>query len=154
MSKNSIAYNGIHALVKYRIEFCNSLIKWMARGYSYGTWGVDPLGDGSVCLSRTTLYAWEKDYPEWAEAKKKGYEAGLKFFETLLINSTMGVIPKSLKDLESKGINLSAVIFTLKTRFHEEFAEKSIVDHTSSDNSIKISFVEACDENKKKSDPE
>lgn len=136
----------VHGNTKYRPSFPESLIAWMERGHSYMTWGVDPLGDGSLRISRTQMYAWEKTYPEWKEAKIKGYQAGLKYFERLLINAANGVLPDDLKDLNSKGISLSAVIFTLKTRFHKEFSEKQVVEHTATPgSSVTVNFVKPDD---------
>lgn len=120
---------------KYKEEFCEDLIRHMSQGYSYTTWGV------SHDISTSAMYKWENEHPEWLDAKKRGYAAGQIFFEKLLMSASMGIIPENLKKIESKGINLSAVIFALKTRFHKEYSEKIEVDNTSSDGSMKVTFV-------------
>ena len=123
--------------LKYRIEFCQNLIDHMAAGYSYTTWGVDPLGDGSVSICSSTMYLWEEQYPEWLAAKKEGYKAGMKFFENLLVEGAAGCLPEKLVG-RSKGINLSGVIFALKTRFHKEYGEPK--EETSDLKDITISY--------------
>lgn len=107
----------------------------MAGGNSFKTFGVD-LG-----VAHSTLYEWVKNHPEFADAKKQGYDAGLKFFEQLLTSASVGILPDKLKQLNSSGINMTAVIFALKTRFHKEYGEINKVDHTSSDGSLEVGFV-------------
>lgn len=124
-----------HGNTKYRPEFCEMLVKHMSQGNSFTTFGVD------INISSTTLHQWTKDHEEWKEAKQRGFDAGLKFFEQLLTSASVGVMPEKLKELNSNGISLSAVIFALKTRFHKEYGEKTQVDHTSSDGSLEIGFV-------------
>ena len=127
--------NNDHGLSKYRAEYCEMLVKHMAGGNSFMTFGVD------IDVSSVTLHAWVKKHPEWAEAKRKGYAAGLKFFEQLLTSASVGILPDKLKQLNSSGINMTAVIFALKTRFHKEYGEINKVDHTSSDGSLEVGFV-------------
>lgn len=122
----------------YRPEMCEELVAWMSQGYSYTTFSASK---GPSYVSVATMYQWEKDHPQWQQAKKDGFAAGQKFFEDLLLNASVGVIPDSLKKLKSKGINLSGVIFALKTRFHKDYSEKIEVDTTSSDGSQKVTFV-------------
>jgi len=153
----------IHGNSKYDHDFPDMLIAWMSQGYSYGTFGVDPYQDGSVSIARSAFYLWEEKHPEWKAAKDKGYAAGLLLFESMLIGCASGVPPEmkikgiagisaeNLAMIGVKKINLSAVIFSLKTRFHKEYSDKSVVDHISSDSSMKIAFVKP---NKKEDDNE
>lgn len=111
---------------KYKEEFCEELIEWMAEGKSYMTWGAMR----TPTISKTQQYKWEQDHPEWKEAKEIGYAKGLAFFETLLRSCALGVVPPQLKNMGAKNLNLTAIIFTLKTRFHEEYSERQKIEHT------------------------
>lgn len=79
----------------------------------------------SVCaeigISREIAYRWMRDIPEFGEAIKEGQELAQRFWETLLVSDATGTMPKSLLAKNSKGINTTAVIFTLKTRFHKDY---------------------------------
>jgi hypothetical protein len=114
----------------YRPEYCQDLIDFMKKGYSLASFGAE------VRKSRETLYQWMKKYPDFGEAHKIGKQAALKFFETMLINATMGTIPNQLKAMGSKKLDISAIIFALKTRFHLDYGEKQYIDHSSSDGSM------------------
>ena len=118
--------------IKYRKAYCEELIKWMGKGKSYITWGAkhDPR------IATSTQYNWEKDFPEWKEAKRIGYALGLDYYENLLQSVMLGIVPGELKALGSKNINLTAVIFTLKTRFHNQYGEISKVDHSNKDGTL------------------
>ncbi|AFC22563.1 hypothetical protein phi1422_0043 [Bdellovibrio phage phi1422] len=100
----------------------------MSKGQSYSTFTLD------VGVTVQTFYEWEKKYPEWKAAKDVGYQAGLKFFETLLVAKATG---------QRKQYDLGATIFVLKTRFHKDYSERVIQDHQSSDNTIEVHFVKA-----------
>jgi len=127
---------GIGAKSKYKEEFCESLIKHMAEGYSYSTWGVDNN------ISTSTMYRWESDGPDWTEAKDIGYHSGLKLFESILISNSQGLIPDDLKDKGSTGVNTSGLKFILKTRYHKIYSEINKVEHSEVDNTpIQVNFV-------------
>ena len=120
-------------VVLYKKKFCEMLIAHMAKGYSYTTFCAE------INVGRQTLYDWEKAHPEWLEAKAIGYEKGLKLFETLAVTKSMG---KKLKGSDY-GIDMNAVTFMLKTRFHKEYTEKAEVTHSVNPeaNKLKIEFV-------------
>lgn len=121
----------------YKPEYCELLIKTMKQGYSLASFA------GDIGKSRDTVYNWMKKYPEFKEAHQVGKQLALKFFETMLINCTMGIIPEQLKQLGSKKIDVTAVIFALKTRFHKDYGETQKIDHSSSDGSLRLEFVDA-----------
>jgi|AntAceMinimDraft_13_1070369.scaffolds.fasta_scaffold00150_39 hypothetical protein len=124
---------------KYKKEYCDMLVKHMAKGGSFKTFGVD------IDVASSNLYVWVNDYEEFRIAKEKGYAAGLRFYEQLLQSASMGMLPEQLKNMGSKGINLSAVIFALKTRFHKDYGEISIVENTGSNEPIQVNFVKPDD---------
>jgi len=119
----------------YKPEYCQDLIDFMKKGYSLASFGAE------IGRSRETLYQWMKKYPEFGEAHKVGKQAALKFFETMLINATMGTIPNQLKALGSKKLDIAAIIFALKTRFHLDYGEKQQIDHSSRDGSMSPTVI-------------
>jgi hypothetical protein len=123
----------------FRPEYCDELIRWMAQGKSYITWGAKH----SPRVAQTTMYEWEKKFPDWVEAKKTGYALGLDYYENLLQAVALGIVPNELKELGSKRIDITAVIFVLKTRFHREYGEMQKIDHTSNGKDLlSVEFVD------------
>lgn len=122
---------------KYKKKFCKSLIDHMSKGKSYITWG--PTQEDRI--SPATQYLWEKAQPDWLDAKEMGYALGLAYYEKLLTAVMLGIVPPELKNLGSKRIDLTAVIFTLKTRFCKEYGEKQQIEHTSPDKILSVNFV-------------
>lgn len=102
--------------ILYRPEYCEMLIKHMAQGFSYETFGAE------VGCGRSTLYDWEKDHNDWAAAKKEAMERSQKFFEQRLIAKISG---QDIKGVNVKNIDTSCLIFALKTRFHKTYSEKA-----------------------------
>lgn len=51
---------------KYKPEFCDMLLDHMDSGLDYGSFA------GVVGVKRSTLYDWEKNHEEWAEARELG----------------------------------------------------------------------------------
>lgn len=107
---------------KYKLEYCDLLIDMMSKGYSLGSFCAE------IKINRDTAYNWKERHPEFAQACLDGYHQGLRFYEDLLVNAAKGLLPEHLKEKGSKGVNLTAVIFTLKTRFHREYGEASRVE--------------------------
>ncbi len=62
---------------KYRQEYCERLVKHMAGGNSFETFGV------GIGTHRGTLYNWEDEHAEFLDAKKRGIDANLVFWENL-----------------------------------------------------------------------
>lgn len=117
---------------KYREEYCEKLIKHMAQGYSYETFGAE------VGCGRSTLYEWEKHHPEWVKAKQSAIEEAQKFFEQRLIAKLSGAGDKLKKQgVNVKEIDTSCLIFALKTRFHKTYSEKT---ETKVDGNISITI--------------
>lgn len=119
----------------FKSEYCQQLIDFMKKGYSLASFGAE------IGRSRETLYEWMRSHPEFKEAHQIGKQSALKFFETMLINCTMGTIPQQLQNMGSKKLDVSAIIFALKTRFHLDYGEKQYVDHTSSDGSMSPTVI-------------
>jgi len=124
---------------KYKKKYCKSLIDHMAKGCSYTGWGALQ----TFYVGQRTMYDWEKAYPEWLEAKEIGYQAGLLYYEQLMANAVIGIMPQQLKDINSKGVNIGVVMFVLRTRFHKEYTERQHVDHLEDDSKIVINFIKS-----------
>ncbi len=90
----------------------------MARGDSFAAWC------GNNDLGRTTAYEWLNKYPAFKKAYTIGYNKGLAYYESILKACMLGLVPEKLQAMGSKKINLIAVIFTLKTRFHREYSQQ------------------------------
>jgi len=131
----------LHPSEKYKPEFCDAVIDHMSSGKSLASFQARIYDEFRIRVTRKTFYNWQDRYPEFKKAVDTGKAKALIFFEELLLAGSSGVMPKELQDKKSKGINLSGVIFALKTRFHREYGEKQQVDHVSSDGSLQIQFV-------------
>ena len=123
------------ASLQYKKRYCQLLVKHLSQGYSFESFGA------VANTHRKVLYDWVHKYPEFAEAKQRGTEQGLRLFEKLLISQTMG---KKITDKDGTKLkpNLGAICFMLKTRFHKVYSEKQHLEvSTPKDQSIKIDFV-------------
>ena len=98
---------------KYLPEYCDLLITHMDNGYSFQSFA------GLVNVSKDTLYEWEKNYIEFSDAKKIGFEKSRLFWEKIGI------------DLSKKNFgNPTAFIFNMKNRFPEDWREKHEIEHS------------------------
>jgi len=90
---------------KFEPRFCQMLIDHMSQGLSYESFSA------VVGTSRSTLYNWEKDFPEFLDAKKIGVECSQLFWEKIGLAQAVGD-----KDY-GKG-NCASWIFNMKNRFN------------------------------------
>lgn len=94
---------------KYKKENCELLIKHMEKGFSYESFA------GLIGVSKQTIYDWEKQYPEFLDAKEVGVEKSRIFWENLgiqnIINESFG------QNMGSKSLNSTVWIFNMKNRF-------------------------------------
>ena len=116
----------------YKPEYCQMLIDHMKKGLSYQTFG------GTIGAGRSTIYDWEKVFPEFKEAKQIALMKAQEFFEQRLIIKISG---QDVKGIAKKEIDTACLIFALKTRFHETYGEKQEVTHSVSE--IKITKEDA-----------
>jgi len=112
-----------HPADKYREEFALELIIHMRNGKSFTSFQALLYDKYNVRITKKTLYNWRDRHPEFAESMEIGKAVALNFFENLLISASTGTMPEILEKKNSKGINLSGVIFALKTRFFREYGE-------------------------------
>lgn len=113
---------------KYRPEYCEKVVLHMAKGLSYETFAVDC----DVCVD--TLYHWEKTHPEFSEAKKKAFLAGMKFWETMGINGATG---------DNPSFNATAWIYNMKCRFRKHWGDTQTTTHVIDDRRETIKIKES-----------
>lgn len=68
----------------YKDSYCRELIDFMSKGYSYRAFA------GEIGVHFDTLYTWERRYPEFSDAKKRGWVACLYYWEKLGIEGIKG----------------------------------------------------------------
>jgi len=90
---------------KFKEEYCDMLIDHMASGLSYETFAA------IIRTHRSTLYNWEKQYPQFLDAKKLGKEAAQVFWEKIGLAQAVG------DKTYGKG-NCASWIFNMKNRFN------------------------------------
>lgn len=85
----------------YRPEYCKMLIDHMSNGMSFESFAAN------IDTHRGVLYQWETVHSEFADAKQKGQEMCLSFWEK------MGVVGAAGKNKT----NPALWIFNMKNRF-------------------------------------
>lgn len=104
---------------KYDPAFVDMVLPFMEQGYSTTALA------GHIGVSRSTLYLWMDEYPEFSDAVKEGMAASAIWWENCL------------RDNAAKGEgNATAAIFGLKNRASDDWRDKREVDNTSSDGSM------------------
>lgn len=92
----------------YDPAYCERLVSHMERGYSFESFA------GVVNTSRTTLYNWEKAYPEFLYAKEVGQAKGQYWWEQKGIAAASGA---KLSHFDPRNFNLGVWNTTMKNRF-------------------------------------
>lgn len=114
---------------KYKKEYCQQLIDFMADGMPYEAFA------GLIRVDRDTLYQWEKDHKEFSDAKKVGRSAQYLSLMRLWQKGVRGEMMVKTESIEAKftgdgkdgtmkggtkrinqvnGFNAAALIFGLK----------------------------------------
>lgn len=108
---------------KYKPEYCEMLIEHMKTGLSFETFAT------VVGAGRETIYEWARVHPEFSDAKTKGFEENLAFWEKAGISGMLGHI---------QGFNAAVFIFNMKNRHH--WRDKVDIESKSTVTTIKIGF--------------
>jgi len=87
----------------YKKKYCKDLIKHMAKGMSYETFGA------TIDVCKSTVYGWEA-HKEFLEAKKIGFQKCQAFWEELGIHGASG---------RMKNFSAAAYIYNCKNRFRK-----------------------------------
>lgn len=104
---------------KYDPAFCDEAVTFLEQGYSTTALA------GHLKVSRSTLYKWADEHEAFSDALKTGQAMSAVWWEDRLRAVAMG-----------EDGNASAAIFGLKNRAADDWREKVIQDHTSSDGSM------------------
>jgi hypothetical protein len=97
----------------YDPKYCAMLIEHMAEGLSYETFAA------KIGSCRSTLYNWEKQFPEWLDTKKKALEISQLWWEKAGINGLYTIVEHGDDGsyIIEKRINSAMWIFQMKARF-------------------------------------
>jgi hypothetical protein len=98
---------------KYKPEFCAKVVELASHGKGLATIARE-LG-----VMRETMWRWGNDKPEFCNALKRAYEAGLSWWEEQGRIATFGEVP---------GFNSTAYIFQMKNRFKDDWRDKHEID--------------------------
>jgi hypothetical protein len=119
---------------KYRAEFCDLLLKHMSMGRSFEAFA--PV----VGVDRATLYRWEKVQGDFCDAKKRGVDASLAYWEQMLNAGTSGQLrtiaseittvdpktgeAKTVKVYKAAQFHAVGAIFSMKNRFPDLYKDR------------------------------
>lgn len=97
---------------KYRPEYCERLVAHMSNGYSYEAFA------GIIGVCDDTLREWEKVWPEFSAAKKRGVALSRVWWEKVFAGHAAGKIKNGA----------AATIFAMKCKFQWREAEPVLPD--------------------------
>ena len=98
---------------KYKAEYCQAAIDFMAEGYSVTAFA------GHIGVARSTVFKWAEEKPEFSDALKTAQAMAAKWWED------------TLRQVARTGDgNASAAIFGVKNRSGEDWRDKQEIDHT------------------------
>lgn len=69
---------------KYQAAFADKLVEHMGQGHSFESFGA------VIKVARSTLYEWEDAFEGFSDAKKRGLDANLLFWETIARQGATG----------------------------------------------------------------
>ena len=92
---------------KFKPEYCDMLVEWMAAGNTYETFAV---GHGIDIYDTAD---WECRYPEWWRKKKLAFKAALLFYENILKEALT----------EDVKTNAKLLIFKLSNAFPDTYRQ-------------------------------
>lgn len=87
---------------KYKKKYCKELVDHMSKGLSYESFAA------VVGTWHGTLYNWEKQYPEFLEAKKLAFDKCRMWWEAIGIQGMLG---------KHKNFSAAVFCFNMKNRF-------------------------------------
>lgn len=100
---------------KYRPEYCQMLVDHMTKGFSYETFG------STIGVARATVFNWEKDNPQFLDAKKRAFDNCQLFWEKIgidnIVSLSKNVREGNVSKSVTKTLNTGAWIFNMKNRF-------------------------------------
>lgn len=123
---------------KYRPEFAQELIKHMSDGSSMESFTAVIWNKYGIYISKTSLYNWKNEKPEFKEAYNIGYALGLKFYEELAKAHATGHISEKIKKVQNMKMDSKIVCFKLQTRFHREYGNQIKIQGAKNGEPIKV----------------
>jgi Helix-turn-helix domain of resolvase len=100
----------------YKEAYCNEVIECLAKGHSITAFA------GEIGVARSTIFDWMKALEVFKEACERGAAKAVLFWEKELLNCAK----------TGKG-NVTAIIFGLKNRAHEDWRDVQKLEHTGKD---------------------
>lgn len=120
----------------YDPSYCEKLVEHMSTGLSFESFA------GVINSCRATLYEWEKKHPAFSDAKKRGSDASLLYWEKLARNGAEGKLKApsaEIRTIEPGGVekvvtkyraatfSAAACIFSMKNRFPDLYRDRQDV---------------------------
>lgn len=121
---------------KYKLEYCELLIKHMRTGKSFDSFPTSIYAYDKQIVGIQTLYDWANKYEEFKEAKQLAMQEALNYYETRVVAKTSG---QKIDGINSKDIDAYVLMGMLKTRFHKIYGDK--VQHNIAEDIKKISIT-------------
>jgi hypothetical protein len=118
---------------KYKKEYCELIIEHMAQGLSKMSFAA------VVGCGVRTIYEWEEAHEEFSHAIKEGEALSMMHFEKVIQSHRLGT--PLIEGLDLENSKPSCAIFPLKTRHHKYYGDKSKVDLSNEDGSMKPAQV-------------
>lgn len=109
---------------KYKPEYCQMLIDYMAQGFSFKSFGSIPE------VSEDTLHEWCKVYPDFSESKKIGKVKQANMLESIGIQAMQGKI---------LNFNATAWVFYMKNT--QKWRTNDIQNEVANNQAISITIV-------------
>lgn len=107
---------------KYTPEYCEQLIEHMAGGLSYESFA------GLLRVSKQTLYTWEKQYPDFLDAKEVGVEACRLHWEKLgveyAVTKSESESDGEFRSSKSESLNSTVWSLNMRNRFPKEWRDR------------------------------
>lgn len=100
---------------EYRPEYCQLLLAHLSEGLSFESFAA------VVDVCKQTIYSWLEKFPEFADAKARGFEKNRLFWERL---GRDNIINESWHQAGSRSLNATVWIFNMKNRFPDEWRDK------------------------------
>lgn len=123
-----VEWNGekylIDAQTKFKVEYCDKLIKWMKFGRSLKSFS------GEIMVPYSTVKEWLHRYKILQDAYEIAHSQSLGLIENLLFNRATGMdVSKMSEQFDVKKADNKVLTFLARSRFREEFFEKVQLEH-------------------------
>lgn len=104
---------------KYKKEYDKIAYEFISKGHTRAALA------GRLNVNADTIYEWIKVHDSFSDNIKLGVAKALELYEQRLLGLSSGSDDQKLKK-----VNLSALIFLMKTRFHKDWGTKTEIQHS------------------------